>query len=187
MNRDEYEDYYTWPEWELKREAVRRRCQGICERCGQRPFWCPHHVTYKNLGHEKPEDLLGICWDCNEFLHERRKTDPINEPIKGAVPEPGDHRSLDRRLTVYKAMEDVVLIQLHCLRVERLLRLLRELPSYYPDNLHEEVLLRIRRMFRRDDAPEFFELLAAVEDTERNRDHFFELGADLIRRYRASR
>jgi phage terminase large subunit GpA-like protein len=65
-----YETYINSEAWRLRREAVFRRAQYQCQRCGEE-FWGGHslqvhHLTYDRLGHELDEDLLVVCIPCHE-------------------------------------------------------------------------------------------------------------------------
>src|SRR4051812_46653240 len=57
----EYANYLDSPEWKAKREAVKRRCNNICERCRKYLVDEVHHLTYERLFNELLEDLQGLC------------------------------------------------------------------------------------------------------------------------------
>jgi hypothetical protein len=44
--RERYQRYLCGREWGVLKEAVRRRCRGICERCNHYPMDHVHHLTY---------------------------------------------------------------------------------------------------------------------------------------------
>jgi hypothetical protein len=71
-----YLEYLASPEWAEKRELVRHRCGGRCERCQVRRMRVPHHKTYVRLGHEWLRDLQGLCRPCHAFVHGRLRRDP---------------------------------------------------------------------------------------------------------------
>jgi hypothetical protein len=77
QDNDEYQRYLASREWALKREAVKKRCNNICERCGVNPVKQVHHLTYIRLYKEKLEDLQGICKECHEYESAKRTLDPI--------------------------------------------------------------------------------------------------------------
>lgn len=74
MTRADYQRYLESAEWALVRARILLRSGGRCERLvdGLR---CPHqhddthHLTYRNVGHEKDEDLLGVCANCHAAIH----------------------------------------------------------------------------------------------------------------------
>ena len=41
-----------------------------CERCRSEIELQVHHKTYKNLGHEEPEDLIVLCEICHTKKHD---------------------------------------------------------------------------------------------------------------------
>jgi hypothetical protein len=68
MNREDYQAYLASRQWALKREAVRDRSNGQCERCWINPMMAVHHLTYARVGDERLEDLLAICDPCHEYF-----------------------------------------------------------------------------------------------------------------------
>lgn len=75
MNRSEYQTYLASREWALKREAVRSRSGGYCERCWSNTMDAVHHRTYERVGDERLSDLQAICDFCHEFLSGKRDDD----------------------------------------------------------------------------------------------------------------
>ena len=52
---------------ELKMQVFLR--DGLkCKLCGSTRNLVPHHTTYINRGHEKPEDLITLCEKCHKQL-----------------------------------------------------------------------------------------------------------------------
>jgi len=75
-DREKYQAYLCSREWAVKREAVRERCSGTCERCGVLPMNAVHHLTYARKYDEPLEDLQAICQPCHEFTHGKSDFDP---------------------------------------------------------------------------------------------------------------
>ncbi len=67
--RRRYEEYMHSPEWAKKRQKVLRRCEYVCEGCGDKPAVQVHHLTYKHFGDEFLWELRGVCLDCHERYH----------------------------------------------------------------------------------------------------------------------
>lgn len=63
--KEKYGAYLASREWALLREAVRQRCNSICEVCGVNEMQATHHLTYARIYRERLEDLEGICDDCH--------------------------------------------------------------------------------------------------------------------------
>lgn len=43
----------------------------MCEACGSDWRISLHHMSYQNLGIEKDEDLIPLCWKCHGEYHKR--------------------------------------------------------------------------------------------------------------------
>jgi hypothetical protein len=56
--------------WKAIRKKVISRCNGICEGCLVNPVQQVHHVTYAHLGNEFCFELLGLCSECHNRLHD---------------------------------------------------------------------------------------------------------------------
>ena len=74
--RVDHHRYMASREWALKKQAVKERSTGWCERCKIAPHQNTHHLTYQRLGNEDLDDLQGVCRDCHEYLSGRRDDDP---------------------------------------------------------------------------------------------------------------
>lgn len=62
--------YYASPEWAAKRQIVLGRAKGVCEGCGSQPATQVHHLSYDHFGREFLWELVAICTDCHERVHE---------------------------------------------------------------------------------------------------------------------
>ena len=62
-------EYFCSEDWSAKRNLVRQRAGGICERCRKKNIKNIHHLSYKNFGDEKLEDLWGLCKECHDKIH----------------------------------------------------------------------------------------------------------------------
>lgn len=92
----DYQRYLASREWALLKEQVRARSGGICERCYRNPHEQTHHVTYARVGHERLEDLQGVCGGCHQWLSAKSPVDPArcaifcvgpvnNDPMAGWI------------------------------------------------------------------------------------------------------
>jgi hypothetical protein len=81
MTQDDYKAYLASREWALKREAVKERGHGFCERCKVGPHEATHHKTYANIGNEPIEDLQAICNECHEFESGKSDYDPVEDVV----------------------------------------------------------------------------------------------------------
>jgi hypothetical protein len=73
-----YSEYLLTPEWRAKREKVMARCKGVCEGCSVRPASQVHHLSYAHVGNEFLWELVGICNECHNQVHEKEETRIIN-------------------------------------------------------------------------------------------------------------
>jgi hypothetical protein len=80
MPRVDYYQYLCSREWVLKKAQVRERAGGICERCEKAPLKDTHHLSYRNLGNEPLEELLGVCRPCHAYLSGKSDWDPRGTP-----------------------------------------------------------------------------------------------------------
>lgn len=75
-DKEKYQAYLCSREWSEKREAVRKRSNGTCERCRIFPMDACHHLTYARKYHEELSDLQAICNPCHNFVHGKSDCDP---------------------------------------------------------------------------------------------------------------
>ncbi len=80
-----YRKYLASRLWRLKTAAVRKRCKGICERCGRAKMSDTHHLTYERLYNEPLEDLEGQCERCHAFESGKSDFDPLSGCIEDVV------------------------------------------------------------------------------------------------------
>lgn len=65
----QYHEYLESDAWKEKRQAILERDGFTCQRCAA-PAEVVHHVCYWNLFNEEPEDLISLCSDCHDILHQ---------------------------------------------------------------------------------------------------------------------
>lgn len=66
-----YKKYLNSAEWSERRTKVLKRCNEICEGCGENPATDVHHQTYDHVGYEFLFELLGLCRDCHARFHNK--------------------------------------------------------------------------------------------------------------------
>ncbi len=81
-----YGEYLASRQWALKREAVKERSGGICERCHKAAATEVHHRDYSNLYNEPLTDLQHVCHACHMFESGLTNIDPA-EPAPGPINE----------------------------------------------------------------------------------------------------
>lgn len=74
--KEKYQAYLCSREWSEKKEAVRKRSNGVCERCRVNEMNAVHHLTYERKYAERLEDLQAICNQCHDFTHAKSQYDP---------------------------------------------------------------------------------------------------------------
>jgi hypothetical protein len=74
--REKYAAYLCSREWAEKREAVRERAHGKCERCFLAPIDACHHLNYERKYCERLDDLQAICRACHDYIHGKSSVDP---------------------------------------------------------------------------------------------------------------
>lgn len=75
--KEKYAAYLCSREWAEKKEAVRERAGGRCERCKAFDMDACHHVSYARKYNELLEDLAANCNFCHAFTHNKSDFDPI--------------------------------------------------------------------------------------------------------------
>ena len=83
-NNGTYEKYLQSPSWQRKRDAVRQRDGGQCI-CGAQATEM-HHKTYDNIGREPLSDLVMLCEECHERVHQPR----VPSDQQSAFQHPGE-------------------------------------------------------------------------------------------------
>lgn len=70
-----YNDYLNSPKWHAKRAAVLKRDNYVCRGCGTNRAVQVHHLDYKRVGKEMLFDLVSICLECHNAIHEQGDRD----------------------------------------------------------------------------------------------------------------
>lgn len=97
-----YDVYLKSSHWITKRMMIMECAGYMCEMCHQAKATEVHHLTYKNVGDELPEDLVAICHNCHETHHtmKRERYPSAAELVADAV------RRLELRAAAYRAQEN---------------------------------------------------------------------------------
>lgn len=71
--RSDYERRLASPSWAGLRHSVIRAQRGLCAGCGLRRSRLElHHLHYRTLGQERPEDVVALCRWCHIVWDEER-------------------------------------------------------------------------------------------------------------------
>lgn len=71
-NREWYRNVYLRSlHWRSVRAQKIKETGGKCERCGVGGSLDIHHLSYKNLGHERMSDLQALCRKCHKKRHKK--------------------------------------------------------------------------------------------------------------------
>mgnify|MGYP002392504925 CR=1 FL=1 len=68
--REQYGAYLASPAWAERRAKVLRRDGGICQACLERRATDVHHLNYRRFGREPAFDLVAVCRQCHDEIHE---------------------------------------------------------------------------------------------------------------------
>lgn len=66
-----YDEYLCSDEWSRKRRLVLQRDDYTCQGCVTRQASRVHHLTYEHVGNEFLWQLVAVCQDCHDRLHEK--------------------------------------------------------------------------------------------------------------------
>lgn len=72
MDKQQYEAYRKTAEWRQRRESCLGSYDYRCQVCGCTSWRRPvdvHHLHYRNVGNEKPEDLIPLCSVHHSLIH----------------------------------------------------------------------------------------------------------------------
>ena len=69
MNKEGYLLYLQSNHWKDVRNAAFSRAGFRCGECGDNTEIQVHHLTYDNIGNEKPGDLVVLCRTCHMLKH----------------------------------------------------------------------------------------------------------------------
>jgi 5-methylcytosine-specific restriction endonuclease McrA len=64
-----YNQYLTTDAWRGRREKVFKRCDGVCEGCGDAKADEVHHRTYDHVFDEFLFELVALCKSCHDRIH----------------------------------------------------------------------------------------------------------------------
>jgi hypothetical protein len=68
---EEYYDYFESDEWKIKKNKLKSQRGNVCEHCGiEIKNLEGHHTTYDNFGDEDDEDIILLCKDCHNYMHQ---------------------------------------------------------------------------------------------------------------------
>lgn len=74
LRRMPYKSYLRTPHWQRVKRAAYGKLGRVCHACGYANKEIHvHHLSYKNRGREDMEDLMLLCKDCHEMVHEKMK------------------------------------------------------------------------------------------------------------------
>jgi len=65
----DYAEYLTTSHWRQIAQDAKERAHWQCALCCRTDYLHVHHRTYVNLGHERPADLIVLCWRCHAKFH----------------------------------------------------------------------------------------------------------------------
>ena len=79
MKKQRYQEYLKSGEWDLLRGLKLKSAKYACEGCGESGLVLDiHHLTYERIGFELLTDLVVLCRECHEKVH-NPKVDEWNE------------------------------------------------------------------------------------------------------------
>jgi len=77
MKISSYPEYIKSEWWKLQSKLYKDK---KCAQCGRTHELDVHHLTYENVGNEKPADLITLCRRCHRDLHYyKNRTNPTKK------------------------------------------------------------------------------------------------------------
>ena len=68
---DWYNEYLSSEQWKKKAARVKQRDNHICRGCLIKRADVVHHLTYAHVGDEPLFDLVSMCYECHNKLHNK--------------------------------------------------------------------------------------------------------------------
>lgn len=67
----DYQEYRKSGHWRLLRKKALERLGRKCSVCGSidEQKMTVHHLSYRNLGQERSDEVVVMCQDCHEYFH----------------------------------------------------------------------------------------------------------------------
>ena len=69
-DRYKYLKYIQSPEWRKKSLKIKQEANFRCKSCNSPTNLQTHHISYKNLYNEQEGQLVCLCGDCHQELHD---------------------------------------------------------------------------------------------------------------------
>lgn len=69
-----YEEYLKCDHWQTMRRLALEAAENRCILCDSPDNLAVHHRTYLRRGYEKLSDLVVLCGECHERVHDRLKS-----------------------------------------------------------------------------------------------------------------
>jgi len=67
--KEKYYEYLESPEWKHKRLKVLNRDRHVCQCCLEKTATIVHHLTYAHIYNEPLFELVSVCAECHEKIH----------------------------------------------------------------------------------------------------------------------
>jgi len=80
--RERYRKHMRSRRWREICQRELRRAGDRCEECGEREGLEVHHLTYVNLGDERPGELRVLCEGCHWQLHRERREERRRQRVR---------------------------------------------------------------------------------------------------------
>lgn len=90
-----YDVYLASPAWGARRAKVLERAKGTCEGCLERKATQVHHLTYRHIFEEFMFELVAVCKECHERLHNDKTAEEGTEAVAKFVSEWEEHYPCD--------------------------------------------------------------------------------------------
>ena len=70
------QQYLKSPEWKALKSKVLNRDNYTCQSCNTNGISLEvHHITYQNFGNENLSDLVSLCRNCHQSIHDKHGYD----------------------------------------------------------------------------------------------------------------
>jgi len=89
-----YKNYIKSKWWNERKRLYYEKYKQKCAACGSRRNIGLHHISYKNLGYERDEDLVALCWRCHGSYHDIHGTEDMVDSTAEFIIEAQEEQEL---------------------------------------------------------------------------------------------
>lgn len=149
-----YRDYLKTEHWKNIRKLIRKKYNNKCKNCKTSERLEVHHKTYRNIGNELLSNLVLLCRDCHQQVHDQSNSNKQMLEDKRTMRSVAFNYIKDK----YKIKREIQDIRFFMKRRNSIvkvnesfcIKLSRSLKTFYVYNKNEELIekINIKKVFK---------------------------------------